>query len=260
MNLDLDGRPFVVAGSSRGIGLGVAEALLAEGARVVLTGRERGPLEAAAARLAGAHGDDAVAAHAGDLGDPDHAEAVVLEATRRWGALAGAVLNVGSGAGAGDWRLGQPEWERVFRANLWTSVTLAEAALPRLVGARAGSLVFVASIAGREEIGAPLAYSTAKAALGAYVKGLARRVGPAGVRVNAVAPGNVLAAEGSWERKLAEDPERWERYVRAEVPLGRFGHPEDIASPIAFLLSPRASFVTGACLVADGGQTRSLAW
>ena len=100
MNLDLDGRPFVVAGSSRGIGLGVAEALLGEGARVVLTGRERGSLESAAARRTERHGDDAGAAHAGDLGDPEHADAVVREATRRWGPLAGAVLNVGSGAGS----------------------------------------------------------------------------------------------------------------------------------------------------------------
>jgi 3-oxoacyl-[acyl-carrier protein] reductase len=90
------------------------------------------------------------------------------------------------------------------------------------------------------------------------MKSLSRLAGRDGVRINAVAPGNVLFPGGSWERKLAERREFFEQYVRTEVPLQRFGRAEEIADAVVFLASERASFVTGACLVVDGGQTRSL--
>jgi 3-oxoacyl-[acyl-carrier protein] reductase len=117
--------------------------------------------------------------------------------------------------------------------------------------------VFIASIVGVESVRAPLAYSAAKTALHAYAKNLARAVASQGVRVNVVAPGNVLFDGGSWAAKLAEDPERVRGYIGAEVPLGRFGNPEEIADLVAFLASSRAAFITGACVVADGGQTRT---
>jgi 3-oxoacyl-[acyl-carrier protein] reductase len=89
------------------------------------------------------------------------------------------------------------------------------------------------------------------------MKSLSRLVGPQGVRVNAVAPGNVLFPGGTWERRLAERREFFEQYIQSEVPLQRFGRPEEIADAVVFLASERASFITGACLVMDGGQTRS---
>jgi 3-oxoacyl-[acyl-carrier protein] reductase len=116
----------------------------------------------------------------------------------------------------------------------------------------------VASIAGLESMPAPLPYSAAKAALVNYGKNLSRLLASRGVRVNSVAPGNVLFPGGSWERHLADRREEVLRYLQAEVPMQRFGRPEEIADLVVYLSSDRASFITGACVVADGGQTRSI--
>jgi 3-oxoacyl-[acyl-carrier protein] reductase len=123
---------------------------------------------------------------------------------------------------------------------------------------RNGAVILIGSITGLEATPAPLAYSAAKAALLNYTKNLAREVGGSGIRVNYVAPGNVLFEGGSWERRLRDSPEETSRFIRGEVPLQRFGKVDEIANVVAFLASDRASFLTGACVVVDGGQTRGL--
>jgi 3-oxoacyl-[acyl-carrier protein] reductase len=120
-----------------------------------------------------------------------------------------------------------------------------------------GSVTVISSIAAREAFGAPAAYGAAKAALEAVSKALARTAVREGVRVNVVAPGNILFPGGRWEQRLREDESGVRAMLAAEVPLGRFGRPEEVADAVVFLASERASFITGACLVVDGGQTRS---
>jgi 3-oxoacyl-[acyl-carrier protein] reductase len=256
MELGLDETVAFVAGSSRGIGRAVAEAFLSEGARVLVTGRDLDSLAAVTGELADEFGEDRVTSHHGDLGQGATAVGAVDHALDRWGRIDSLVLTVGSGAGAAGWQPGEEEWQRLFEMNLWTSVRLAEAALPAMVAAGRGALVFVGSIAGLEEVGAPLPYAAAKAAVSTYAQGLARLLGPAGVRVNCVAPGNVLHPGSPWARKLGEDRDAVEAQIRREVPLERFGSPEEIARLVVFLCSDAASFLSGSVVVADGGQMR----
>jgi len=193
----------------------------------------------------------------GDMTDPADIRCALDETVAAFGGIDAVVANVGSGTGRGGWDLDLNDWQSALNINLLGSMALARIALPHLIARGGGSITFISSIAGCEAINAPVTYSAAKAAVLSAMKSLSRLVGRHGVRVNAVAPGNVLFPGGTWERKLAERREFFEQYIHSEAPLQRFGRPEEIADAVVFLASERASFITGACLVVDGGQTRS---
>ncbi len=257
MDLSLGDKVAFIAGSSRGIGLAVAQAFLREGARVVISGRDPDSLDQARKLLTAAAGRERTLAIAGDMTREAGLEEALGRVEATFGRLDAVVANVGSGTARAGWDLSPEDWQAALDLNLLGSMRLARKAMPYLIAGGGGSITFIASIAGVEALNAPMTYSAAKAALLSGMKSLARLVGPQGVRVNAVAPGNVLFPGGSWERKLAERREFFENYIRTEVPLQRFARPEEIADAVVFLASKRASFITGACLVVDGGQTRS---
>lgn len=254
MDLAIAGKVAVVCGASRGIGLAVARRLAHEGARVVMAARSAGPLEEARKALSGETGAE-ITAIAADMTD-EAAVARLFARTQALGPVEIVVANAGSGSAQVGFAIDRAEWQRVLDENLFSATLVAAEALKHLTANKAGSLTFVGSIAGSEAINAPVPYSAAKAALHMATKLYAQQVGASGVRVNAVAPGNVLFPGGSWERKLAERGEFYNAYIKREVPLRRFGTPEEIADIVAFLASARAAFVTGAVWVADGGQTR----
>jgi 3-oxoacyl-[acyl-carrier protein] reductase len=256
MDLGLKDKVVFVAGASRGIGKGIAAVFLDEGARVVITGRDTASLSAAAAEL-GAGRAERVMTFAADLTQAPAAAQAHGQVIARWGAVDALVCNIGSGTAKNGWQLTSADWEPVFQVNLWATVRLVEVFLPSMVEAKSGSITLIGSIAGLESLGAPIPYGAAKAALEHYGKDLARRVGQYGVRVNTVAPGNILFPGGTWQRKLEANPGGARSMIASEVPLGRFGTPEEIGATVAFLASSRASFITGACVVADGGQTRA---
>lgn len=258
MDLHLDDAVVLVAGSSRGIGLATARAFLAEGSRVVITGRDEFALEQARASLMSESDPGRLLALSGDLREPAVIEALLTSVEERWGGLDCLVANVGNGRGPIGWDLAETDWERLFEENFSIAYRLVQQVLPAMTRTRRGSIVLVASIVGVESTRAPLPYAAAKAALLNYAKNVARQVGPDNVRVNAVAPGNILFPGGSWERRLAERRDEVMQMLDAEVPLRRFGQPDEIANLIVFLSSQRAAFITGACVVADGGQTRSV--
>lgn len=258
MDLGLTNRVALVAGSSRGIGKAAARAFLAEGCRTVITGRQPDALAATVEALRGEFGDEKVLACAGDLTQTDTIERTLADIRGRWGAIDCLVANIGSGRGKPGWDLTPADWETLFEINLWGSLRLVTRVLSEMTQAEQGSIVLVASITGVETTPAPLPYSAAKAALVNYGKNLSRLVGPRSVRINCVAPGNVLFPGGSWEKHLSERRDEVIRYIESEVPLRRFGQPEEIGNLIVFLSSPRAAFITGSCVVADGGQTRGV--
>ncbi len=258
MDLHFTDKVVLVAGSSRGIGHASARAFLTEGCRTTITGRDRASLAQAQAAFESEFGSDRVLACEGDLRQTAILRKVLSTIHERWGQLDCVVANIGSGRGPLGWDPPESDWDRLFEDNLLSSRRLTKEVLPAMTRSRQGSIVLVASIVGIESSSAPLPYSAAKAALINYGKNLARQVGPYNVRVNCVAPGNILFPGGSWDRHLSERRDEVLSHINAEVPLQRFGRAEEIADLIVFLSSDRASFITGACVVADGGQTRSL--
>jgi 3-oxoacyl-[acyl-carrier protein] reductase len=254
MDLKLKGKVAFVAGSSGGIGKAIACEFLSEGCRVVITGRDAGSVTGTVDELREWKGADEVMGCPGDLSSGEVIEKILGDVHSKWTWVDCLVANVGSGSAKSGWQLSETDWTTVFDHNFSVSRRLVDAMVPQMIERRSGSIVFVSSIAGIESISAPLTYSAAKAALVNYSKNLSRMLGPYGVRVNCVAPGNILFPGGTWERKLTEEPERFRRYIEAEVPLRRFGTPEEIAALVAFISSERAAFITGACIVADGGQ------
>lgn len=259
LNLGLTHQVAFVAGSSRGIGRAIAETLLAQGACVVLTGRDEKSLRETTEEAAFSAHRDRVLAIPGDFSDPATIESGIGRAAAHFGRIDHLIANLGTGTGAAGCNLLEAEWQRLFEQNFFASMRLTQAALPRLLAnADGGTILYISSITALETSPAPLPYSAAKAALLNYSKNLSRRLGADKIRVNTIAPGNILFPGGSWERKQKADSDGVNTMLRVEVPLRRFGTPADIASLAAYLCSKPAAFCTGACFVVDGGQTRTV--
>ena len=251
MQLELAGKTVLVTGSSRGIGRAIAGVLHAEGCHVALNGLTAADVSLAASELPGA------IAIAGDVTRPDEARRVVSEATAAMGGLDILICNVGSGRSVPPGEETFEEWQRVFAMNLWSTTNTVEAAREALSASK-GVIVCISSICGLEIIpGAPVTYSAAKAALHAYVRGIARPLGKLGIRINAIAPGNILFEGSVWSHKLTEDAGAVQGMLARDVALARLGAPREVAELAAYLASPRSGFASGAVWTLDGGQVHS---
>lgn len=256
MDLGLRDKNVLITASSQGIGFATAESFLKEGANVLLSGRKEEKLKQCCDELREKFGNERVFCFSGDISK----ENIILQCQsyvkKIWGRLDVLIPNLGSGKPIGNDRLNIKEWEMLMDVNLMSAVRLIREFSGLLSLSGQGSIILISSIAACERISAPYAYAASKNAirtLGNYLAGdLADKL----IRVNCVIPGNVMFSGGRWEELYNRDVDGVRRYINKEVPLKRFGRPEEIADTIVFLASERASFITGAELVVDGGQKR----
>ena len=252
MDLGLRGKRALITGGSRGIGFAVAQALAAEGAAVGLVARGAAGLAEAAGRLAGRGAP--VATAAADVTDTPALTRAVEEIAAALGGLDLLVANAGGTVGSGNLTSAQDgEFTATFALNAGHAAELIRAALPRLRQAGGGAAVIVSSITGMRP--APrTAYAAAKAAEIQLAATAAAELAPYGIRVNAVSPGSIMFPGGAWDAFREQNREDFDTFLMTQFPFGRLGHTREVADVVTFLLSERASWVTGANIVVDGAQ------
>jgi len=257
MDLGLTDKIAIVTGSSRGLGLASARALVAEGCRVAICARGEATLAEAAAdlRKIAAKPDDVLDV-AADLATADGVAHVVERTVAVFGGLDILVNNVGLARGGGIADATDEEWMEAFDQTLFPAIRASRLAVPHMRRRGGGAIAMIASIWGRES-GGRMTYNAVKAAEISLAKSMAQQLARDNIRVNSVAPGSILFPGGSWDRRQREDPAGIADFVRRELPFGRFGRPEEIGAVVAFLVSPRASWISGASVPVDGCQSRS---
>lgn len=257
MDLGLAGKVALVTGGSKGLGLASARALAAEGAAVVICGRTRATLDQAASGLADLAGDAArVLAVQADVSVEADLRRLVDEAVTRFGGVDILVNNVGLGKGGGLLDTPDDVWQQAFDQTLFPAIRASRLVVPQMQRRGGGVILLIASIWGRES-GGRMTYNAVKAAEISLGKALAQQLAPSNIRVNSVAPGSILFEGGSWHQRQVADPEGIARFVKSDLPFGRFGTAEEVGDVVAFLASARASWISGACVTVDGCQSRS---
>jgi len=257
MDLGLKDKVAIVTGSSRGLGLASAKALAAEGCHVTLCGRTEATLLGAAREVASiAGGDDRVLAVRADLTQAEGVQRVIDDTVQRFGGLDVLVNNIGLGRGGGLLETSDAEWQEAFDQTLLPAVRASRLAVPHMTRRGAGSIIIIASVFGREA-GGRMTYNAIKAAEISLAKSLAQQLASANIRVNSVSPGSILFEGGSWWKRQQDNPAAIAEFVERELPFGRFGRADEVGDVVAFLASPRASWISGTSIVVDGCQSRA---
>jgi 3-oxoacyl-[acyl-carrier protein] reductase len=248
MDLGLRDHVYVVTGGSKGLGFASATALVAEGARVVISSRSQQSVDAAVAAL-----DPEVARGlAVDNADPEAAERLTSLALDTWGRLDGALISVGGPPATDALGADDDQWHSAFDSVFLGAVRMARAVVPHL---RAGGAIgLVLSTSAKSPVGGLAISNGLRPGLAMWAKQLADDLGPQGIRVVSLLPGRILT-----DRTVALTPDAADRdRVAAQIPLRRYGDPEEFGQVAAFALSPAASYLTGCALPVDGGALRLL--
>ncbi|MCW7516283.1 SDR family oxidoreductase [Leptospira levettii] len=253
MDLKLKNKRVIVTGASRGIGRYISSYFLQEGAKVALVARNKSTLEQLRKIFIEQYDENNYLLIPCDVSDQRQFQECVNQIVSIWEGVDILVANVGNGKSSAEPISNAETFNNIFETNFRSGEVAARELIPELTRSN-GNIIFISSIAGQEAFGAPTDYSVAKAAIIALSKNLARKLAP-NIRVNCIAPGNVFFPGGSWDDKIQKEPERIQKLIESTVPMKRFGSPEEIADLVLFLSSERASFITGSCVVIDGGQT-----
>ena len=257
MDLQLTGKVAIVTGSSKGLGLASAQALVNEGCRVTICARGGAALDAAADELTRAAGQsDAVLAVTADVATEEGCAKVVAATASRFGRVDILVNNVGKAAGTDVVATTDADWQSAIDQTLFPAIRMSRLAVPEMRRAGGGVILMIASIWGRES-GGRMTYNAVKAAEISLAKAMSQQLARDNIRVNSVAPGSIMFEGGSWWKRQQDDPNGIADFIRTELPFGRFGTKEEVGAAVAFLASPRASWISGACLTVDGCQSRS---
>ncbi|MGY1709736.1 SDR family oxidoreductase [Geodermatophilus sp. SYSU D00758] len=250
MDLGLGGRGYLLTGASRGLGFATARALVADGARVLVSSRAQGSVDAAVADLG-----ERASGLAADLADPGAAEALVAAARERLGRVDGALLSVGGPHPGGVLDTAEEHWRDAVDSVLLGPLRLVRALVPHLGdGAAVG---FVLSTSVRQPIGHLAISNGLRPGLAMTAKALADELGPRGIRVVGLMPGTIATDRITDIEAASGDPAAMRARTEAGIPLRRVGTPEEFGRVAAFLLSPAASYVTGTTVAVDGGVLRT---
>jgi len=258
MDLGLADKIAIVTGSTKGLGLAIAASLVQEGCRVTICARGEAGIADAVEKLRTLPGGaERILAVQADLATEKGVADVILRTVETFGGLDILVNNVGLAKGSDIVSTSDSEWQEAFDQTLFPAVRASRMAVPQMRQRGGGSIVMIASIWGRES-GGRMTYNAVKAAQISLAKAMAQQLAKDNIRVNSVAPGSIRFPGGSWDARVQQDPEGMADFVRRELPFGRFGRPEEIGAVVAFLVSDRASWISGASLPVDGCQSRSL--
>ncbi|OLS34292.1 short-chain dehydrogenase [Alkalihalophilus pseudofirmus] len=249
MDLNLHNKVVLVTGGTKGIGRAIAEAFVHEGARVYVTARGEESLN----EMGHKEGITAIQA---DLTKEDARNEVMNEILTKEERIDILINNVGGSNGSTVAETELSLFREAFELNYFSAVHFSKLALDEMKKQQGGAIVNISSIFGRESGGKPT-YNSAKAAMISFTKALADEAIKEGIRVNGVAPGSILHPTGNWQKRLDENPEKINAFVEQEIPAGRFGTVEEVANAVLFLASDKASWVVGATLNVDGGQSNA---
>ncbi|EKN64574.1 glucose 1-dehydrogenase [Schinkia azotoformans] len=250
MDLQLQGKNVLITGGSKGIGKAIAKVFLTEGANVAIAARSVDFLKKAKEELG-----DGVTIFQSDITKTEEREKLIRSFVEKKGSIDILVNNAGGSNGGTVIETDLDLFHVAMELNYFSAVHLSKLAVEQMKKNGSGAIINITSIFGRES-GGKVTYNNAKAALISFTKSLADEVIRYGIRVNSVAPGSILHDTGNWKKRMEESPEKIKAFVENEIPAGRFGAVEEVANVVAFLASEKASWIVGASLNVDGGQSR----